>query len=434
MKKFFSVLLVAIIAVATVFAQGGSEAKDGVEISLMHFATREGGRTDIRAKAVNELLDKWVAEHPDVTLEVSELAHDDYQVKIQAMAAAGELPSVYMLKGPWIDTFKNNDLLDDISDDIKAYEHYDDWFDGIFRIATRGDEIYGVPYEANTSTCYVYYNKQLWKDAGYDEFPTTWEEMFEANEYFKSIGVPMIGLGNKDKWPLGSCVLSTLGDRFTGSQWTQDIIANNGKAKFTDPEFVAALTLIDDLRKAGAFNVDANMISNNVTQSLFMEGKYACEIEGSWALSAILAEATPEMIENIGIAKLPMPEGGKGNPNAASGGAGWFYAIADGLSEEERAAALDLVFSLVGIEYAEKVSGEGKEPSPFAVDYGDVSSLPQVKQDFLTLTAGYDIIPVYDVWMSPVVIDAMNTSCQEMLNGMKTPAQVAETIQKAYEK
>ncbi len=53
-------------------------------------------------------------------------------------------------------------------------------------------------------------------------------------------------MGNKPNWPAESCWLSTLGDRFTGPDWTQSILEGSG-AKFTDEAFVKALTAFQEL-------------------------------------------------------------------------------------------------------------------------------------------------------------------------------------------
>ncbi len=435
MKKvlfFVLVLTTAFVVFIGCSAKEDVGQSDTVSLSLMHFATKEGASTDGRAAAIQEQLARFAEMYPEIVIENTEMSHDDYQVKIQQLAATDSMPDVFMLKGPWINTFEENELISDIAADIDAYEFSDLYFDNIFRIATRGSKIYGLPYEANTSTTYVFYNKEMWREAGFDEFPKTWDEMFIANEYFKSQGIPMIGLGNKDKWPAGSSILSTLGDRFTGSAWTQSIIQNDGDAKFTDSEFVAALQLLADLAAADAFNADFNSVNNNQTQALFRQGKYASIIEGSWAMSGILGEATDEMKDNIGVAALPMPSNAKGEANSSAGGAGWFFAINADLEGAEREAAITLLFTLLGKEYSEYVAINYSEPTPMKVDV-EATGLLQVQEEFLALNASYNIIPVYDVWMTPQVIEAMNTSLQGLLAGTRTPEEVGQAIQDAQD-
>lgn len=434
MKRALALALIATLLVGCGSADGKTEANDGknIELNIMHFATKEAAKTDPKAAAVQKQLTKYMEQNKEVKLNITEMSHDDYQMKIQQLAAADSMPDVFMLKGAWVDTFRENNLIADVSSYIDSYEYKDMYYDGIFKIATRGNEIFGVPYEGNASTTYVYYNKEMWKDIGFDTFPDNWNDVFVAIDKFKEKGITPFGLGNKDKWPYESCVLSTLGNRFTGPEWTESIIAKDGKAKFTDPEFVAALQLTSDLAKAGAFNPDMNSVDNNMTQSQFINGNVSAIIEGYWAKSTILNSGSEEFVKNVGIAPLPQPENAKGSINSAAGGAGWFFAINGKLEGEKKDQAAELILNLCGKEYAEYITGVGGEIGPCKVEV-DTSKFDPLTQEYLELTNTYEIVPVYDVWMSPEVIDVMNTSLQGVLGGISTPEEAAEAMQQALE-
>lgn len=434
MKKVLLLALISSLLVGCSSSDKNEQTNAGsdTELNIMHFATKEAAKTDPKAAAIQKQLDKFMEENKDIELNITEMSHDDYQMKIQQLAAADSMPDVFMLKGAWVDTFRENNLIADVSSYIDEYEYKDMYYDGIFKIATRDDEIFGVPYEGNTSTTYVYYNKEMWKSIGFESFPDNWDDVFVAIEKFKEKGITPFGLGNKDKWPYESCVLSTLGNRFTGPEWTQSIIAKDGKAKFTDPEFVAALQLTSDLAKAGAFNEDMNSVDNNMTQSLFINNKVSAIIEGYWAKATILANGSEEFIKNVGIAPLPQPKNAKGSINSASGGAGWFFAINGQLEGEKKDKAAELILNLCGKEYAEYITGTGGEIGPCKVDV-DTSKFDSLTQDYLALTNTYEIVPVYDVWMTPEVIEVMNTSLQGILGGMLTPEDAAKAMQQALE-
>ena len=74
-----------------------------------------------------------------------------------------------------------------------------------------------------------------------------------------------------------------------------------------------------------------------------MNGKAAITIDGSWAI-ANFDENCPDDVKNVTeMAALPMVEGGKGNPEAITGGAGWAIAVSSKLSPEKLEVVKDML-------------------------------------------------------------------------------------------
>lgn len=48
------------------------------------------------------------------------------------------------------------------------------------------------------------YDKAMWKEAGYDQFPSTWEDVEKASEYFNGKGITTVAFGNGGKWQANS--------------------------------------------------------------------------------------------------------------------------------------------------------------------------------------------------------------------------------------
>ena len=107
----------------------------------------------------------------------------------------------------------------DLTDTIKASPYYDQYDQDYFTPFKDGDKLYGYPVLTGGTCTVVIYDKAMWKEAGYDEFPSTWEDVEKASEYFKDQGIDTIAFGNGGKWQANSDWLSTLGDRYTGKDW-----------------------------------------------------------------------------------------------------------------------------------------------------------------------------------------------------------------------
>lgn len=246
------------------------------------------------------------------------------------------------------------------------------------------------------------------------------------------MGISTISLGNSEKWASESCILSALGDRYTGSDWTNRIIDKDKTAKFTDESFVKSLEQLQNLATKGVFNPDFNTITETQGVEYFSQGKSAAVVSGHWTVSTIESFATEEVFKNTKVAVLPSADGS--TVNRTSGGCGWYFAINKNLTGEKLEKAVDFVLSTSGYaqcEYAAKTYGL---MGGNIVENVDTSTLSQLTKDYLTLVNTVELTPVYDLVMDGAVIEVMNTGIQDLLNGAKTPTDLAAEIQAEQEK
>lgn len=421
------VAILMVLAMVLAMPLSTAMAEEKVELNIMHFHTPETADNNVENRGYHAMKEKFLAEHPDVVLNESTLQQADYHTKMMALAAANEMPDIFFTKGSWVQNFYDNNLMADLTGKVDTSVYRD----GIFTPFMRDGKVLACPIQF-TATSLVYWNEAMFADIGYDHFPTTWDELLDANEKFKAKGVTMIALGNKDKWPFESCIISTLGDRFTGTDWTQSIILNDGKAKFTDPEFIETLTYSQAM--APMFNIDFNAINNEQADNLYGTGKAAATIEGMWTISYLLANADEEVIQNTQIALLPTVPNMKGEANATSGGAGWSQSVSSKLEGKKLEMAIEYVKATTGVEYSEFLMKDSGMLAQCEVPVADKESLPILSQRYLDFVGSLKLVPIYDIQMDGAVIDVMNSKIQELLGGTTTPQAVAEAIQAEQDK
>jgi raffinose/stachyose/melibiose transport system substrate-binding protein len=410
-------------------SEGKDDKKEPITITFSHCWTKENATG--QAKAFFKAIEKFRAEHPDIIIEEDVLAHDAYEIKIKTLASGNELPDIFSMKGSMMRAFAANGLLMPVEGILDTDPEWKNSFlDDVFDDFILDGTIYGVPYQMNV-THLIYYNTDLFKQAGINSFPKTWDEFLAAIDALKAIGVVPIALGNKAAWVAESCILSTLGDRFTGTEWFESIRDGKG-AKFTDPEFIQALEAFQDLANRGAFNSDLNSIDNFQQQAMYMNGQAAMFMEGIWALPTLLDKAPQEIIDVTDLAILPGAPGGKGDPWALSGGAGWAYGISTKVSGEKLEAVTELVKAITDLEFAQYSLDESANP-PNKTDGLDTSKPHPLFVKHLEIINTAKITPVYDVQLTPPVIEVMNSGLQELLIGMITPEELAGRIQREYE-
>ncbi len=417
------------------FAGGAKESSSSgtTTITYMNITARSNVGSSAYATGLYGAIDDYMAKHPNIKIVSESLDQTSYQTKIQALAAANDLPDIFDLKGSWVSIFANNGWAVDLAPWVNADAKWKNGFTpGSFAPVIRGDKIYGVPSQGFI-TSIVFWNSALWQSIGYSDFPKTWPELLDAVQKFRANNIVPFVMGNLPNWPAESCWLSTLGDRLTGTAWTQSIIAKSG-AKFTDPDFVAALKTFQDLATAGAFNKDINSLDVDPARQVYYDGKAAAFVDGSWSISAIASQAPADVKNATRVAILPSVPGGKGDPNTASGGPAWFNAMGASVKDPARQnAVVDVIRAITdGRQTAITASLGG------VVAYTDItfdsSKLPPLMVAFNGLMKNVKPVPIYDAYMDAAVIQTMNVGLQSLLIGAVTPEALAEQIQAAEDK
>ena len=409
------------------------------ELEIMHYSTSEESEGNGGSDGFRTVLAAWDEAHPDITLNQNVLANAEYKTQIATLAAAGDLPDVFLLQGMNTKDWAKQGLIMDLTDTIKASPYYNDYVQNYFTPFTDGDSIYGYPVLTGGTCTVVIYDKAMWKEAGYDAFPTTWEDVEKAAEYFNGQGITTVAFGNGGKWQANSDFLSTLGNRYTGPDWFLSLINKDGAA-FTDEAFVKALKETQHLfNETDIFNEDFNAVTNEDAREYYISGDAAAFIGGNWDESyiwATLKESDEEKWNNMGFAVLPQPADATEAPNSQNIGLGYAVAINSKLADDpdKLAAAIDLAQEVTGPAFASYVAENYALGGLTKVGDVDLSQFDQITQDFYNYSyVDTEPCEIYDSYITNAVWDVLNTELQSMMNGEIAPEDVAANAQKAYE-
>ena len=406
---------------------------DKIALTVSHTYTKEEADAgDVTRQGPREAVLKFGEEHADtIELTINEIQHNDYETKMQALAAASDLPDVFLVKGSWISNFVQNGLVADLTSSYESCEFKDQYRDYLFDPATRDGKIYAAPMQFS-STAIVFYNEELWKKAGYDSFPATWEGVLAAVPKFKDLGIDTISFGNKDKWQINSSWISAIADRYTGTAWTDSIIAKDGNAKFTDPEFVSTLSLIGKIGASGGLNPDYSSITHQQAASQFIQGKSATFIDGYWAVPYFDSNADEAFLKKVQIIPHPGVEGGKGDQSSITAGCGWFMAVNSKLEGEKMQAAQDLAFAASGPVLSQFMSDHGYI-STCRTEPSDMSAIPDFNKRYMDfVNNASSTVHIYDARIDAAVIDVMNEKLAQLLAGGVSAEDAAAAIQAEY--
>lgn len=123
-----------------------------------------------------------------------------------------------------------------------------------------------------------FYNKKMFKELGIP-VPKTQPEFYAAMEKIKAAGKTPIALGTADQWESNQTVFTNIGPNdWKGEEGRKALIA--GKAKFTDPQFVAAWTQMSKWTPLMGKGASAQTYADS--QNMFAMGKAGVYPAGSW--------------------------------------------------------------------------------------------------------------------------------------------------------
>ena len=142
-------------------------------------------------------LEKFMAENPDIKVEVEAIDGTDYDKILKTRLISGDAPDVFLIQPAQYDKFVKEGYLKDVSDrpamDLLALS------DSLKGLYTINDTQYGFPVCTQGGPLPIFYNKKYFEKLNLEE-PTTMEELWAVCDAIKADGVEPIVFGNQDTW------------------------------------------------------------------------------------------------------------------------------------------------------------------------------------------------------------------------------------------
>ena len=250
-------------------------------------------------REVTAIFKAYEAANPGTKVELISIPFPVLKQKIAVSVRSADAPDVAYIDGRWIPEFQASDFLTDLTGRVKTLPK-DDWYAASWEPATVDGKIYGIPDRVDPWM--IYYNVDLLKAAGVNEFPKTTEELIEAGKKISKDGVYAWGLLAQNDASIISRFLNIL-----YMHHASFITPDGKKAAINTPEAVAALTFYTDLLNKHRIAQPSAMSDGlNEVKQLFMTKQVAMMIDGPWARGT-LREMAPTV--NWSVARFPSVPG-----------------------------------------------------------------------------------------------------------------------------
>ncbi len=275
--------------------------------------------------AFEKLIQQFNETYPNVTINYESVPFGDAQNKFKTAAQSDSgAPDILRAEVAWVPEFASLGYL--FALDGTPLLEDTNFLETPLSSNVYEDQTYGVPQV--TDTLGLMYNKALFKKAGIDAPPATWDEVADASAKLQKVGADGIYI-NSGGYFLLPFIYGEGGDLVDTD--AQKITVNS-------PENVAGIETAQDLVKSGAaVKPDAND-SYGTMMTLFKEGKVGMIINGPWETAAVSEDTKFGGFDNLGVAPVPAGDGGQGAPVG-----GHNYVIYSGMDDAKADAAIAFV-------------------------------------------------------------------------------------------
>lgn len=291
LKRMVAGVLASLMAMSGTANVWAADTEENVHLSMAFWAEQS------EIDRLDQLLEIWKADHPNVTLDYTYCAGPDYPTKLQVWFSSGKAPDVIRMSRDIFSPFASEDLFADLTPYLEESGSVGCWEESLLDIFDFDGELLSLPYMY--SNYVIAYNKDIFDEANL-EYPTAdWTE----TEFIELAKTLTSGEGPE----------KTYGMWFGG--WVCELVrALYGEPKMYDVEnmvmqatnnekFKAAFQLLGDLHKDGYCS---NEVTKTTTTGGFVTGKYAMAI----AQTGDIASYQKQIGDNFkwDIVELPISE------------------------------------------------------------------------------------------------------------------------------
>lgn len=428
-KKAFSSVMTCVLAGGLILggcssstgSSGDEKASSGDKtvVKMMHLWPE--GSSNAQYTIVDDIINAYEKEHPDVDIQTEILGNEQYKEKIKVLSASNELPDVGITwAAGYMKPFVDGKMFAPLDDIAKE----DNFVAGTLDAFSVDEKPYAVPLELNITP--VYYNKEIFEKYNL-EAPKTYDEFLNVVETLADNKVTPITLGNKDRWT-GSMWYMYLADRIGGPEALNNAINRSGS--FEDPALVQAAEEIEKLVKMNAFVKGYNGLSNDEAKGYFMNEQAAMYMMATWELPnyTTTPDVSQEFKDKVGYFKFPTYEGGKGDIDSYVGGPGVGLFVSE--QSKVKDEAKEFVSYLVEEWGKRSVVDAGVIPAT-VVDTSNGELHPMYIDILNDLGNATNLTLYADVQMSASVADVHLNQIQALFGGQTTPEKFAKTQEEA---
>ncbi|KAB8286590.1 family 1 extracellular solute-binding protein [Bifidobacterium ramosum] len=400
-KKLFAGVAAVAVTLSLAACGSGTSASGKTELNVYVY--------DLETQ-VSAMFKEFQKENPDIVLKASYMpTSGDYAQSLQTRIAGNKTPDVFTIISDNLVDIKNNKVALDLSGDA-ALEGIPDTYLSTF---AKDGKIYGMPTQAWMG--FIVYNKDLVKAAGYDEFPTTWDDFITMGKKMKSNGVTYPFLEGQGAFSYSFEAL--LGSKYKAEGETEvDQKIADGKTTFAK-EYLPVLNVWKKAIDEGILTPDSLSLTGDALNQAFLSNDLGMYTTGIWDAPTLQKSGM-----NYGVAPFPAYPGGE--PFVA-GAVDHGFAISAKSSPEKQEAAKKLL-RFINSETGLKLYCEGNGYASISSKY-TAPAQKGFEAAYEATEKGNIFWTIFQKDPAPITADQI-AKTQEMIQGKTTPEELVKSL------
>lgn len=385
---FKKITILSLLAVFILSAGFGCKTTDSQTKAAMTPITLTYWRVYDDSDAFQDIITKYETLHPYITINYKKLRYEEYEKELLNALAEDRGPDIFSIHNTWIKEYEskitpmpatvvmpysvisgtlkkettielrttNSPTLKEIRDNFVDAVSYD--------VISDSGQVYGLPLSVDTLA--MFYNKDLFNNAGISQTPQYWNKEFlqdikkltkqDAKKEIVQSGVALGGSSNISRF---SDIISVLmmqngATMMENNQVTFNAVPKSSPNTSYNPG-LEALRFYTDFSNSGKESYTWNAALPNSLE-MFISGKLAIYFGYSYDLPTIKAQA-PKL--NFSVAKLPQIEG---NPPTSVNFANYWVEVVSKKSANQN-EAWDFVQFITKEEQAKSYLEKTKKPT-----------------------------------------------------------------------
>ena len=327
---------------------------DGPDVELAYWNGFTGGDGPF----MQGLVDRFMEEHPNITVVPNTIQWADFYQRVPAAVNAGEGPDVGVMHLDQIATNAARSVIvpvDEVAENLDLSA--DDFTEEVWNAGIYNDARYGIPLDVHSLA--MFYNTEHFAAAGITEPPTDEESFMAALDALKAAGYEQ-PFWMPQLWPSHLIFLSLL-----WQNGGQPYAEGGDEALFGSAEGVEALEWQRSIVEAGYSPPEVGI---DTQYAAFKNGETSIPWDGIWQINDLIAEEVP-----YGIAPIPTI----GEEDAMWANSHNFFITRQATDDENKYAAAQVFIAWMS-EQSGEWAGSGMIPARLSVrESGALDGLPQ---------------------------------------------------------
>lgn len=362
----------ATAAALALAALAGAAGAQTVRVTVAEYSSLTGPYFEDAAAA-------FEAANPGTDIQIEVVPWDVLLQKLTTDISAGANADLSIIGTRWLVDFVEEGIaapLDGFMDD--AFR--DRFIDVFLSPSVLDGQTFGLPIAASARA--MYYNRDLFEQAGLDGPPDTWEELVEAARAISALGDGIAGFGMQ-----GAAIETDV--YFYYAFWAHggELVTEDGRSGLDSPAGVAAATLYRQMIDEGLTQPGMTAFTREDVQNLFKQGRVGMMITAPF-LAAQIANEVPDL--NFGVAAIPAgPDGIRGT-----------YGVTDSIIMFENSQVKDTAWAFLDMIFTTEWRARFTRGEGFLPVNREVAAMPEFA-DNEVLAAFTDLLP--EARFAPVI-------------------------------